>query len=96
MSLVVIVILGLLFYATVWLGFIPPPHAVIVLKIRNGAVQVTKGNLKGYARSNVVELLSTAGVSRGFIAITPAKRVSFSRQIPASLHQRLRNVLLNQ
>ncbi|MDB6027684.1 MAG: hypothetical protein JWM68_3907 [Verrucomicrobiales bacterium] len=96
MSLIVIGILALLFYAAVWLGIIPPPHAVVLLKIRKGAVLVTKGNLKGFARSNVAEILLAGGVTRGFIAITPAKRVSFSRQIPSSLHQRLRNVLLNQ
>ena len=46
-------------------------------------------------REHVSEILSEAKVSKGFIAITSDNRVKFSKQIPAAVHQRLRNVLLN-
>ena len=41
------------------------------------------------------EVLAAAGVKSGFIAIMPDQRVRFSRSVPAAIHQRLRNVLLN-
>jgi hypothetical protein len=52
--------------------------------------------MRSHAREHLTEILSDAQVSRGFIAITPANRIVFSRNIPAAVHQRLRNVLLNQ
>ena len=96
MWLIPIVCMALLAFAAVWFGFVPPPHASTLLHIRAGAVRVTRGSLRPYARQHVTEVLSEAGVSSGFIAITPGNRVAFSRQIPTAIHQRLRNVLLNQ
>ena len=54
-----------------------------------------RGQLRGQIRDDLEEVLSDAGVTSGFIAITDADRVHFSRNIPAALRQRLRNVLLN-
>jgi hypothetical protein len=77
-------------------GFLPPPNAKTLLYFQQGAIHMKRGAVKPYAREHVVEILSEAGVTKGFIAITTANRVIFSRTIPANAHQRLRNVLLNQ
>jgi hypothetical protein len=92
---VIAALLALAFLA-VWLGFVPPPHASTLIRIRDGAVQVRRGRVQSQAREHIAEILSDAGVSNGYIAITPGNSAAFSRRIPAQIHQRLRNVLLNQ
>lgn len=96
MWLAVIVCLGLAAVAIVWLGVIPPPNAVVVLKIREGSACVKRGRLQLHVQDHVNEILSEEGIARGFIALTPNNRVVFSRQIPGSVRQRLRNVLFNR
>jgi len=83
-------------FLAVWLGFVPPPHAATLIRLRNGQLHVGKGQLRSETREHVADILRDAGVSQGFIAITPQNGVAFSRRIPARVHQRLRNVLLNQ
>ena len=72
------------------------PHASIIIRVHSGGLRVTRGKLRPHARNDVADILSEAGIVRGFIAITPDQRVSFSRHIPSPIHQRLRNVLVNQ
>jgi hypothetical protein len=86
----------LVWFAAIGLGFVPPPHASTLVYLRGGALDVRRGRLKPHAREHVMDILQEAGVSRGFIAVTSEDRVYFSNRIPAALHQRLRNVLLNQ
>jgi len=88
-------LVGLAFLA-VWLGFVPPPHASTLIWIREGVVDVRRGRVSPHAREHVADILREAGVSKGYIAITPENWVAFSRRIPSGIHQRLRNVLLNQ
>jgi hypothetical protein len=83
-------------FGPVLFGFVPPPHASTLLHFRSGSVRATRGVLRSYAREHVAEILSEAKVTKAFIAITPGNRVVFSRRIPSAVHQRLRNVLLNQ
>lgn len=96
MWLIPIACLLALAFAAIWFGLVPPPHASIVLRIRLGGIRATRGILRAHAREHLTEILSEAQVSRGFIAVTPANRVLFSPNIPSALHQRIRNVLLNQ
>lgn len=96
MWLIPIACVLVLAFAAVWFGIVPPPYANTVLRIGSDGIRATRGSLMPHARVNLAEILSEARVSRGFIAVTPANRVAFSRNIPTALHQRLRNVLLNQ
>ena len=83
---------------TFWItssGLVPPVNAATLVQIRSGNLLVKKGRLRGQAKELVADLLKEAGVTKGYIAILPDKRVTFSRQIPSAIHQRLRNVLLN-
>jgi hypothetical protein len=81
---------------SIWLGVLPPLNATTLISIRRGQVRLRKGQLRVHAKEDVSDILREAGVSRGFIAITAQNRVVFSRRIPSTIHQRLRNVLLNQ
>jgi hypothetical protein len=76
-------------------GFVPPPHAAILIRIRGGELHVSRGRVRAQTREFVLDILSQAAVTNGFIAVTPGNWVVFSRQIPRAVHQRLRNVLLN-
>lgn len=77
-------------------GLIPPPHATTVIRISGEAIDVRRGHLQVQAREHVAGILHDAGVTRGFIAMTSQGRVVFSRNVPEEIHQRLRNVLVNQ
>ena len=79
-----------------WLRLVPPPFAASLLKFDGDKIQARKGILRPYARDQLVELLRDKRIGRGFIAVLRNGRVVFSRSVPAEMHQRLRNVLLNQ
>src|SRR5262249_51303926 len=83
-------------FALVWLGFVPPPQATILIRIRDGRTQVSRGRLRSDTLVSVSHVLEDTAVSRGFIALTTQDRVHFSANIPAGVRQRLRNVLLNR
>jgi hypothetical protein len=76
-------------------GFMPPPHATILIRVRGDKLRVVRGRVKAQTHQFVSDIVREAVVTRGYIAVTPAKRVFFSRAIPRTVHQRLRNVLLN-
>jgi len=96
MPLIIIVSLVGLAVLAVWQGFVPPPHATTLIRIQDGAVNVRRGRVQAHAREHIADILRDVGISNGFIAITPENWVAFSRGIPPAVHQRLRNVLLNQ
>jgi hypothetical protein len=80
----------------VLLGVVPPPHATMIIRYRHGQVRLGRGQMRAFARDQVADVLRETTVSKCFIAVTPANRVSFSRSVPTSVHQRLRNIILNQ
>jgi hypothetical protein len=96
MVLLILGSLAGLMVLAVWQGFVPPPHASTLIRIRDGVIHVRRGQVRADAREHLTDILRDVGVSQGFIAITPGNWVSFSRSIPPIVHQRLRNVLLNQ
>jgi len=85
-----------LWFSAMSLGFIPPPNPKILIVIHSGHLHITRGVLRAQPREFVGDILQEAGVAKGFIAITHSKRAAFSRNIPREIHQRLRNVLLNE
>lgn len=96
MPVIIVVSVVVLGFLAVWLGFVPPPHATTLIRIRDGSILVRRGRVQPHAKEHIADILRDAGVSSGYIAITPENWVAFSRRIPAQIHQRLRNVLLNQ
>jgi hypothetical protein len=77
-------------------GFVPPPHAITLIRVSNGNVRISRGEMRPCAKVQVREVLDEARVSRCFIALMPGNRVCFSRSVPSEIHQRLRNIILNQ
>ena len=96
MYLAVIFCLAAIAFGAVALGFVPPPNASILVRVSAGSIRVVRGTLRFHAREHLADILTDAKVSKGFIAISAGNKVTFSRTIPAAIHQRLRNVLLNQ
>jgi hypothetical protein len=93
--LLIVIAVAVIGLMVVILGFVPPPNAKVVIKIRNGQLVVTRGQLHTQPREFVAEILQQARVTRGFIAVAHSRRAAFSRNIPRVIQQRLRNVLLN-
>ena len=92
---VVIVIVIAIAVLAMRAGIVPPPYAGTLIRIHAGEVKISRGQLSSTARQYVADILREAGVSSGYIAVTSADSITFSRTIPESIHQRLRNVLLN-
>jgi hypothetical protein len=76
-------------------GFIAPPTASILVRIRNGSVRVERGSLNPSIVDHIASISREHGIRDGYVAISRDKRISFSRMIPEDVHQRMRNVLLN-
>jgi hypothetical protein len=89
------VALAVVWFLAFLLGLIAPPNARLLIKIHNGQLRVTRGQLRAQPREFISEILREAHVTTGFIAITFYRRAAFSRNIPGVIRQRLRNVLLN-
>src|SRR5687767_4072459 len=96
MPIVILIAIVMLIFAAIELGVIPPFNAKILVRVREGVLVFEKGRLPANAAEHVEAILRGARVRDGFIAMTAGHRVYFSRQIPRDVHQRLRNVLLNQ
>ena len=95
MLLLAIVLLLLVAFGSIGLGFVPPPTAGTLIYIRGDSLRISRGNLQPHVKENVCDILRDAKVTKGFIAITSGNRLMFSRRIPCQIHQRLRNVILN-
>lgn len=94
--LLVLVAAGVVVFGLpIGLGIFPPCNATILIRIRAGKTAIKRGHLRGQVRDDLEEVLASAGVTTGFIALTSESRVHFSRNIPEAIRQRLRNVLLN-
>ena len=96
MPVIILVAIVVLILAAIELGFIAPLTARVIVRMRDGSLVFEKGRLHGNASEHVEAILRGARVNEGFVAITSGHRVYFSWQIPRDIHQRLRNVLLNQ
>ena len=93
---IILAVLVLVIAFSIANGWLPPANAGTLIRIRGGLIQVQRGPLRSDARSYLQEILREAGVTEGWIAIMGETEVVFSRRIPGAIHQRIRNVLLNQ
>ena len=66
-----------------------------VIAVRKGRATCEKGRVPNRALGEIEQALSQAGVSSGAIHESEGDRYGFSGIIPASLHQRLRNILVS-
>jgi len=93
---IILAVLVLVLAFSIATGWLPPANAGTLIRIRGQVIEVQKGLLRTDAKNYVVEILREAKVTDGWIAIMGETEVVFSRRIPVAIHQRLRNVLLNQ
>ena len=84
------------FFLSVGVGLLPPPHAITLIRIRQGQLEIRRCQMRPHAKGQVLDVLKDSGISKGFIALTPGNRVMFSLGMPEKVKQRLRNVILNQ
>lgn len=93
----VVGLLVLLCLLALWyLEVFPPLGASLVIRIRGGRLVAATGSVRTQTLADLSEILRPAGITRGFLAIDDNRRILFSRNIPAHLHQQLRNVLANR
>jgi hypothetical protein len=77
------------------LGFVASPFSRTIIRIRNGQIRVNGADLSTRAREHVSDVIREAMIFSGFISLSAHGGVRFSRDVPESVHQRLRNILLN-
>jgi len=82
-------------WALVALGVVASPFSRTIIRIRNGQIRVDGADLSQRAKEHVADVIRDAMIFSGFIRISARREVRFSREIPESVHQRLRNILLN-
>jgi hypothetical protein len=99
MAPLIVICLGIILVITVaavWSGWAAPPGAATLIRIRAGEVIVKRGRVNTHVREHIAHIARDHNVSRGFIAVSSAKRMTFSRSIPNVARQPLRNVLINK
>jgi hypothetical protein len=87
--IVVLIVVGVLAFC-----LFAKPHAVFVIRIRNGAPLATHGKVTDAFLSTIEELCEEQGIQSGELRGVPrGRRISlwFSRGLPNSFCQRLRN-----
>src|SRR4051812_3661950 len=81
--------------AKAWSRFSPSVFADSVIRVVGGVAHLQKGSISSAALRAVERVLGEVGVTDAKITLTRAGTVRFSSSVPASEHQRLRNILLN-
>jgi hypothetical protein len=66
-----------------------------VIEFSSGTARVTKGGMSSRALGAVAQVLVENGIQSGKIEIRKNGKFAFSRQIPETIHQRLRNIVMN-
>ncbi len=100
MPLVVLVVLAavilLALYKRGGQGGVPifAPDETYIL-IEDGMLRLRKGWVSQRGMTALADLLRDAGVSQGYITLSPDRRVAISWHVPPALHQQIRNLLIN-
>lgn len=91
LGVLIIVTLVLVWYFEI----VPPLGATVVIRIRRGHPAAARGNVPSRVLTDLAGILREAGVDRGYIARNGDGRIVFSRSIPETIRQALRNVVVN-
>lgn len=95
MHMVVLLVTVLAVAACIEMGVFPSPFCRLLVRIDSGRVSIERGSLPARAREFLSDAIRSAGIARGFIAVSGTSRVRFSREIPEGSRQQIRNILLN-
>ena len=71
-------------------------RAAEAIEVVDGRATLKKGKLSMSLLADVTELMRREGVRKAEIWINASGAISFSAEIPSSLHQRLRNILASR
>ncbi len=74
--------------------FLSRLFSTTAISYEKGRCVAVKGKLPGSILRDLADCLGEAGIARGEIWLAGNGRVSFSRDIPDALYQRLRNILV--
>jgi hypothetical protein len=67
--------------------------AAYAIQIRGGSARCVKGTMVSRMMSDISSLASEVNLKEGEIWINQLGKVSFSREVPEAIHQRIRNVI---
>ncbi len=70
--------------------------ASTAIRIESGKAQCIKGSLRSQVLSDITDICQTKGVTSGEVWISSAGRITFSKAIPDSAHQRIRNIVASR
>jgi hypothetical protein len=96
MHMVVILVTVLAVAACIEMGVFPSPFCRLLVRIDSRGLSIERGSLPPRAREFLSDAIRSARIDRGFIAVSGANRVRFSREIPEECRQQIRNILLNR
>ena len=91
----VALIAAAVWWALIALGFIASPFSRTIIRIRNCQISVQGADLSTRVKEHITDVIREAMIFSGFVSLSSRREVRFSRDIPQSVHQRLRNILLN-
>jgi hypothetical protein len=93
MPILVMLALVVIATAAVERGVIASPFSKVRIDIDGDSVRLVKGALSSRATLLMSDIIRDANVKSGFVTVSNTGKVRFSHQVPARLHQQLRNVV---
>lgn len=91
-----VVLLALvIWWVLVAFGIVPSPFSRTIIRIRKGSILVRGAELSPRAKEHVADIIRSAMVQGGFITLSASRSITFSREVPDSIRQQIRNILLN-
>ena len=66
------------------------------IQVKNGHAIAKKGIIRGHACSDISEVFRKQGLKTGEIWIAKDGKITFSRDVPKGIRQRLRNVVASR
>src|SRR5690242_13982981 len=84
-----------IWWLLVAIGVLPSPFSRTIIRIRKGEILVTRAELSPRAKEHVADVIRAAMVQGGFITLSSSRQVAFSHEVPNSIRQQIRNILLN-
>ncbi len=75
------------------MNFISRFFSESAIQIREGTAFCAKGKMMNRLLNDISYLAADFNIAQGEIWINQAGKVSFSRDLPESIHQRIRNVI---
>lgn len=96
MLLYILIGVAVVIFVIVTWEFVPPPWAVVVVWIRGGEVDVSKGLITAATKAQLQEIVAEENLTRGWIAMRRDSRLRFSRNLLPAVRQRIRNAIVNR